>query len=85
VAHQGRQLATALLLVTLVALVSQLPRLAEPICPTLGAVAASVYWPEVAENIRAAKESRLYVIDMPGVVGDDLRAADTAGHGNASG
>jgi hypothetical protein len=85
VADQGRQLGTALLLATLVALVSQLLRLAEPICPTLGAVATPMHRPEIAENIRATKEPRPYVIDMYGIVGDDLRAADTADHGNASG
>jgi hypothetical protein len=73
------------LLATLVAHVSQLLRLAEPICPTFGTVAAPMHRPEIAENVRAAKEPRSYVIDMHGIVGDDLRAADTADHGNASG
>lgn len=77
--------AIAVLLATLVVLVSQLLRLAEPVCPALGTVAAPVYGPEVAENIRAAKEARLDVIDMHGVVHDDLSAADAAGHGYASG
>jgi len=85
VADWGRQLAIALLLATLVALVSQLPRLAEPVCAALGTVAARVYWPEIAESIRAAKESRSYVIDMHGIVSGDLSAADAAGHGSASG
>jgi hypothetical protein len=84
-AGRGRQLALGVLLVTLVAHVSQLWRLTEPICSALGAVAAPVYWPEVAKNIRATKEPRSYVIDMHGVVGDDLTAADTADHGYATG
>lgn len=84
-AGRGRQLAIAVLLATLVAHVSQLWRLTEPICSTFGTVAAPVYRPEVAQNIRATKEPRSYVIDMHGIVGDDLRAADTADHRNASG
>ena len=84
-ADRGRQLAIAPLLATLVAPVLQLPRLAEPICAALGTVAARVYWPKIAESIRAAKESRSYVIDMHGIVSSDLSAADAAGHGNASG
>jgi hypothetical protein len=85
VEDRGRQLAIALLLATLVALVSQLPRRAEPVCPALGTVAAPVHWPEIVQNIRAAKESGSYVIDMHGIAGDDLEAADAADHGNASG
>ena len=85
VADQGRQLAFAVLLATLVAHVSQLPRLAEPIRTTLCTVAPPMHRPEIAENIRAAKEPRLYVIDLHGIVSGDLRAADTADHGNASG
>ena len=81
----GRQLAAAVLLVTLVARISQLWRLTEPICATFGTVAAPVYRPEIAENIRATKEPRSYVIYMHGIVGDDLTATDTADHGNASG
>jgi hypothetical protein len=54
----GRQLAIAVLLATLVAHVPQLWRLTKPICSTFGTVAAPVYWPEVAGNIRATKEPR---------------------------
>jgi hypothetical protein len=85
VATGGRQVALGVSLVTLVAHVSQLWRLTEPICSALGTVTAPVYWPEIAENIRATKEPRSYVIDVHGIVDHDLGAADTADHGRASG